>query len=129
VIEELKISLQNKQEEMIYKKREFNEINHHNVTLIDKVNFLENAVSESESKNKRLNEMVNDSVINKVQAYKENVLSKLLDKKRPGPIIDGTFGNERVNSTERKLFSGHKENMSNMSFMPQMKREPAFTEQ
>jgi hypothetical protein len=99
------------------------------VGLIEKVNYLEGAFNESENKNKRLSVMVNDSVVNKVQAYKENVLTKLLEKRRPGPIIEDTFGNEYANYTEKKVFSGHKETFNNMSFRPHMKHEPAFTEQ
>jgi len=39
-------------------------------------------IGELEIKNKRLTDMLNSNVYNRAQEYKENVLSKLLDRRR-----------------------------------------------
>jgi len=81
---------------------------YHNVALLEKVAHLENNLAEVEDKNKRLTTLVSDSVVDKANAYKENVLTKLLDKKKP--LTEETFGNEK------KVFSIDN-NAINVSFM------------
>jgi hypothetical protein len=63
---------------------ELSVFNQNNQQLVEKITYLEQVICELESKNKRLTEMLDGRVYDKAQAYKENVLNKLLDKRQPG---------------------------------------------
>ena len=54
----------------------------HTQSLSEKITYLEQVIGDLEQKNKRLTDMLNSQVYNKAQQYKENVLTKLLDRRR-----------------------------------------------
>ena len=78
-----------------------------NSELVNTIKNLENVIKDVEDKNKKLNDLLNATIYNRAEQYKEKVISKL--QERAPSTINGTmitpnkvnFGLSKVENTEK----------------------------
>lgn len=65
--------------------------------LLEKVNHLESVVSDLEEKNKRLGDLISNTMYSKAQNYKETVLNRLSNRDQFSPEPRNNHPNEPTN--------------------------------
>lgn len=68
------------------------ELQQHSEALLEKNCYFESVIAELEEKNKKLTELLNATVFDKAQQYKEKVIGKLMEKveRRASPALHQT---------------------------------------
>ena len=78
--ENLRRTINQKQEEISNLEHLNNQQAHNNDQLTQKIGQLEDTIGDVEEKNKRLVDLLNASIYNKAELYKEKVMNRLMER-------------------------------------------------
>lgn len=82
------------------------ELQAHATTLLDKITYQDNVITDVEDKNKRLTDLLNSHLYDQAQNYKETVLSRLVERRRSPRMEPADVTPDRVQK-RRNLGAGY----------------------
>lgn len=78
--ENLRKTVNSKQDEIASLNRIISQSSQNNNELVNTIKELENTVKDVEEKNKKLNDLLNATIYNRAEKYKEKVINKLQER-------------------------------------------------